>query len=194
MPGRGTLKATILAALGTRDSLTTAEIAVAVSRSVREAAPPCGDLIVAGLIERVERGVYRLTSAGREWLASGRPIKSGPKGPQRGQRKPWPDSFRQRAWAAMRIKPAGFSSADILLRAARADDAAPADNLGRFLRALAKGGVIVEARRAASEKPGSNGLKIYRLVRDLGDVAPRISRGGAIVDLNADGAELGRRS
>lgn len=192
MAGRATLKEAILAALGARESLTTAEIAAAVDRAVREAAPACGEMIVAGLIERIERGVYRLTPAGRDWLASGRPIKSGPKGPQRGQRKPWANSFRQRAWAAMRILTAGFSSADILLRAARADDRAPADNLGRYLRALARGGVIVEARRAAPDKPGSNGLKIYRLARDPGDIAPRISRGGAIVDLNAAGGSGGR--
>jgi hypothetical protein len=182
MAGRGTLKEAILAALAARDSLTTAEIAAAVSRSVREAAPPCGDLIVAGLIERIERGVYRLTPAGRDWLASGKPIKSGPKRPQRGQRRPKRDSFRQRAWAAIRIMKGGFTSSDILLRAARPSEAA-ASNLGHYLRALADGGVIVETRRTAPDKPGSNGLRVFRLVKDVGDIAPRVSRVG-LVDMN----------
>lgn len=62
-------------------------------------------LIARGYVERIEAGCFQLTSDGRAAAASGVSIRPGPRGPQKGRKKPVPNTLRQRAWNAMRVSP-----------------------------------------------------------------------------------------
>ncbi|MFT4098801.1 MAG: hypothetical protein QM651_16910 [Rhodoblastus sp.] len=177
----------ILEAIGPDACLLSADIATAVGRPGARVAKTVGQMIQGGYVERIERGCFRLTAKGKAQI--GRPIKSGPRGPHTGIRLPDPDTFRQRAWAAMRIM-GTFTTADILERAQRLGEKDMADNLGHYLRDLAKVGVVIETPRRSmqGEAPTSNGRKVYRLRRDVGEIAPRVAKaanGGArLVDFN----------
>jgi len=189
MSGRGFIKEAILASIGPDDCKVTVDIAAAVGRSANKVAGAVGEMIVHGLVERIERGCYRLTPEGRALLASGAPIKSGPRGPHSGARRPNPDTLRQRAWSAMRLMTT-FTTVDILLRAAKPDETACESNLARYLRALIAAGLIVETPRRSfvGQAPSSNGCKVYRLIKDIGEIAPRMSERRGLIDLNRGAA------
>lgn len=189
MTGRATTQEAILHALGPKGCMTTAEIAAAINKPMRHASEFVGRLVVRDLVERIERGCYRLTAVGERWLDGGTPLRSGPSGPATGVPKPRKDTFRQRAWTAMRLRPT-FTSADILERAARSDQKDAPGHLGRYLRALKAAGVVIETprrARGAGDALTSNGCKVWRLARDLGEIAPRLSAKRGLIDLNAGG-------
>jgi len=85
---------------------------------------------------------------------------------------------------------ATFTAPDILLRAARPGETAADSNLGRYLRGLIAAGVVVETPRRsfAGQGPTSNGCKVYRLVRDIGEIAPRISERRGLINQNRGAA------
>ncbi|MDE2577914.1 MAG: hypothetical protein KGL46_03830 [Hyphomicrobiales bacterium] len=171
--------------------LTTAELGAALNARHNKVATVTGTMVLHGLLERIERGCFQLTRAGKEHLASGQRIKSGPKKPFTGHVAPNMATMRQRAWSAMRVKKT-FTAADIFQLAVRPTDKSPDANLGKFIRALVKYGVLAETGRRAfdGEAPTSNGRKVYLLVKDLGEIAPRPSyrKNGFIglVDMNID--------
>jgi hypothetical protein len=142
-------------------------------------------LILRGFLERLERGTFRLTAAGREARDRGVTIDTGVTGPIRALRVPKRTTIRQRAWAAMRITRT-FTVADITTAVARDGDGDVAENLRRYCNELAKDGYLVRARRRRpGTAPGSTGFAVFSLVRDTGPLAPVFSRkAGAIHDFN----------
>lgn len=98
----------------------------------------------------------------------------------RGQSAPRTKAFglRARAWWVMRENPR-FTLAEVLSVVASGGEADAASNLGKYIRALARAGVLAKAGRREPECPTSNGEKVYHLVLNSGPKAPvwRASRG-----------------
>lgn len=154
------------------------EIAVPIGR--KQIATAVGKLIRRGYAERFEIGVYALTLTGRQALKDGTIMTSGP---YRGQRKipAYRDTLQQRAWAAMRLTPS-FTIADIVLVAAKPEDASPDASLRRYFHRLKGAGYLVDMPRRTG---GQGGPKIWRLVRNTGDQSPRwIDRSQSFRDFN----------
>lgn len=146
-----------------------------------------------GLVEVVTRGSYRLTEAGQAWLDHGQAVRSGSHAPRlrmaaRGQ-------LRQRAWWVIRARKT-VTLSGLLASVADGSEKAAESNLGRFLRELARAGVLVVLpRRAPGLANTSNGHLRYQLVRDLGRMVPVMRRrgrelydpnSGAIFDIGGD--------
>lgn len=146
-------------------------------------------LIARGYVERVERGCFRLTGAGRRARDEGVTIETGVTGPTRALRLPKRTTIRQRAWNAMRITRT-FTVADLTTAVAREGDGDVEENLRRYVAALARAGYLARAaRRRPGTAPGSNGFAVYSLVRDTGPVAPVWSqKHRAIHDFNGRAA------
>lgn len=145
-------------------------------------------LVGRGLVERIDRGCFQLTEAGRQARALGVTIESGVTGPKRAFRRPPRLSIRQRAWNAMRITRT-FTVPEITTAVAREGDGDVEENLRRYFSELAKGGYLVRShRRRPGTAPGSNGFAIWSLARDTGPVAPVWSRKNCSVhDFNGEG-------
>lgn len=135
-------------------------------------------------LERMAVGCYQLTVAGLAAAAAGEIIRSGPKGPC-DKVKEFKNTLRQRAWTAMRIRHL-FTVPDLVMDAARPDDINPADNLQRYLRALASVGyVAVSTHRKPGTAPSSNGYKQFLLTRNTGMRAPAVlSKSAGVHDFN----------
>lgn len=146
-------------------------------------------LIARGFVERIERGCFRLTEAGRAARDHGVTIETGVTGAVRALRVPKRATIRQRAWNAMRITRT-FTVADLTTAVARPGDGDVEENLRRYVNALTRSGYLARAaRRRPGTAPGSNGYAIYSLVRDTGPVAPVVSRKqGAVHDFNGRAA------
>lgn len=146
-------------------------------------------LIGRGYIERVDRGCFQLTEAGRVARDQGVTIETGVTGPTRALRLPKRTTIRQRAWNAMRITRT-FTVADLTTAVAREGDGDVEKNLRRYVAALARAGYLARAaRRRPGTAPGSNGFAVYSLVRDTGPVAPVWSqKHRAIHDFNGRAA------
>lgn len=114
-------------------------------------------------------GQYQLSDAGMVAAADGVTVRSGP----RGKVKIMPDTFRQRAWNAIRFRKS-FTIGDIVMDAAKtADEGQPNDNAARYLNRLKQAGYIAElARRQPGTAPSSNGFKRYTLRLNTGPLAP----------------------
>lgn len=151
------------------------------SRQVSDAA---AKLIRRGLIERGGVGNYRITDAGRQAIADGLRITSGPTG-RTGARRLLRDTFRQRAWSAMRVRRV-FSIGEIVADAARTDTEAERDNARRYIAALRAAGYVSELpRRKSGTALTSNGFKEFRLLRNTGPRAPVVSdERGSVHDPN----------
>jgi hypothetical protein len=110
----------------------------------------------------------------------------GPKGPL-GKSRQQTSPLRQKAWLAMQIK-GKFSLSDLVRNAVPDGSTAkdPRNNLGRYLKALTRVGILVEMkRRLTPTAPTSNGEKRWMLVRDLGRVAPVMRSLNQVYDPNA---------
>ncbi|MAO57107.1 MAG: hypothetical protein CMM61_15630 [Rhodospirillaceae bacterium] len=135
-------------------------------------------LIERGLLVRTEKGRYQITIEGRDVIASGTELSSGPRGAltQRRPRRPKRITFRQKLWRAMRIKAASaekFTSEDLIALAASGRESNPQHNAGRYLRALVNTGYLrVMPTRAPGHALTSNGFYRYALIRDTGPEAP----------------------
>lgn len=130
-----------------------------------------------GLAERVELGRYKLTAAGKLAREKGRPIKSGPKGPHTGRRKPnAKTTFRDRLWAALRLlKKASIPELIVIAGAGTARD--PASGARLFLKRLERAGYVARLpKREAGSAPGSTGFLRWLLLKDTGPGTPRWSR------------------
>ncbi len=111
--------------------------------------------------------------------------KPGPKGPH-GKPHVLRGTLRQTAWRAMQIKEK-FSLSDLVRYSLPQGSAAkdPRNNLGRYVKALADAGILVEMkRRLAPTSPTSNGEKRWMLARDLGRQAPVARESGGVWDPN----------
>lgn len=171
----------VMAAIGAgpRAGLRLAEVRRATGLTKRQLDASLRKLAAHGFIARPEdlrRGVgYRLTTVGRAFLAEGRRLASGPRGPQPGKRL-YRNTFRERIWRQIRAqcgKP--FTLAELLSEAADGSERDATSNAGKYLRALARAGLLLALRGRDHTHcaPESNGYKRYYLARDLGPLAPR---------------------
>lgn len=126
-----------------------------------------GILIERGLVERLEKGVFQLSEAGKALLAEGAGI------PRYHRPRKMPvqrNCLLQRAWAAMRLQKV-FTIPDIMLLAGEQKDY---DTIQSYVSRLAKAGYVAEMQaRVPGTSLTSNGYKKWRLVRDTGENMPR---------------------
>lgn len=84
-----------------------------------------------------------------------------------------------------------FTLQGLLATVADGGEKDAASNIGKYLRALEKAGIVKAEGRTAPEKPTSNGSLRYRLALDLGREAPvwRQSR-NEVFDPNGGGVHV----
>lgn len=132
----------------------------------------CLKLRKHGLLEKCEQGCHTLTDAGREAIAAGAKLRSGPKAwtaPKVNK-----NSLRIKVWRAIRIK-SKFSIPDLAMLVAEGGEKDITSNIGKYIRALEKAGYIVKMpKREPGTKMTSNGHIRYWLLpeRDTGPQAP----------------------
>lgn len=178
----------VLEALARQGPRSTVGIARATGLGLCASANAAAMLILRGYATRSATSEYSATREGRECLADGGKLRSGPVRP-RGRMRVSRDTLRQRAWTAMRLHQR-FTIADLVTLAARSGDRQPHAALQRYLSSLCAGGYAVRLPgRMPGMAPSSPGAMVYRLIRDTGERAPTISRQGELVERNADPAE-----
>lgn len=79
--------------------------------------------------------------------------------------------LRQRAWWVIR-RHGVFTLPELLATVADGKERDAASNLGRYVTALSRAGILKQEGRARPTSPTSNGSIRYRLARDLGRAAP----------------------
>ncbi|MFL7904713.1 hypothetical protein ACJ41P_26535 [Azospirillum argentinense] len=182
--GNAPVQHAVLAVLSaSRRCLTIEELADTAGISRRQAWNGTVGLIARDYVVRRERGCYEVTEEGLVAHTAGTPLKSGPAGPLERCRKPQANTLNGRLWRAMRMK-GKFSLGDLLNLAAHGDEGNAEHNAGRYVRALVAAGYLTELRRAKPDRPGSNGVKRYALLRNSGPLTPMLRRGGDIYDPN----------
>ena len=132
----------------------------------------CLKLREHGFIEKTDVGCHSITDAGREAIASGQTIRSGPKAYT--APKVNKNSLRIKVWRAMRIRQK-FSIPELVMLIATGGEKDITSNVGKYLRALEKAGIIVRmAKRERGAKLTSNGYIRYWLTpeRNTGPNAP----------------------
>lgn len=145
-------------------------LATDMGRTKRQISDAAAQLRQRGLLLLDRPGYYKLNRAGIEAAQSGVRITSGPNGPS-GARRTVRNTFRERAWRAMRVR-RQFTLSDII-GDAESDDKNPHNNLMRYVRYLSWCGYLTELPvRQKGTKPGSNGFKRYRLVKNTDPRAP----------------------
>jgi predicted transcriptional regulator len=182
MAGTATAMMTVLEALKSGEEISLDALTDKVHLERRYVINSITKLAYAGMAERAEIGVYRITQAGKDQLASGEPIKSGKKGKRTGVRRVRAGGLRQRLWNVMRQQNVGgqkkaFSLPDLLTIALNEDEETPStyNNAGQYLRQLKKTGYLLTInRKQAGTRPGSNGFTLYKLERDTGEKSPII--------------------
>ncbi|OLN30422.1 hypothetical protein DVDV_0622 [Desulfovibrio sp. DV] len=124
----------------------------------RESMRRClGHLRQNGFVASAE-GVHQITDKGRQFLADGRTITSGPCSGNAASRRGL--SLRQRAWRAMGMRD-GFSLDDLLTMLCDGSEKEPERNLSRYLAALEAAGYLMRLPRR-----GEGGATRWRLRRD----------------------------
>ena len=177
---------TAVAQAAPRDCITEARMAEITKADARSIENSCLKLRKHGFLEKTERGCYKLTRAGRAFVAQGAKLRSGPQGPRTG-RVVQQGSLRARAWAAMRIK-RKFSIADLVMLCARGGERDIVSNIGKYLRALGRARLVQQlAVREPSFVSTSNGALRWMLLVDNGPKPPvwRQSR-GTVYDPNTE--------
>lgn len=187
MSGDTTIQTRILHGLG-EACLMIGDVAADLDLSHAQVSQAAALLVARGFVERIDRGCFRLTGAGRAARDAGLTIETGVTGPSRATRQPGRLTIRQRAWNAMRIT-RSFTVPDLTTAVAKGGDGDVSENLRRYLNALVQGGYLTRAaRRRPGTAPGSNGFPVYSLLRDTGPVAPVWSqKHRAVIDLNTGG-------
>lgn len=113
---------------------------------------------------------YRLTAAGRAFLAAGKSFVSGPRGAYTGKRLV-KNTLRERVWRAIRIR-RKFSAFEILPLAVKGERDAES-NARKYFRVLTRAGYLSELpTRQHGDTPAGSGFKRFLLVRDSGPQAP----------------------
>lgn len=132
-------------------------------------------LELAGFAERVSQGRTGLHAKATQYRLLHRPVEA-PRIDRKGNI--YPESKTQRLWRTMRMVKT-FSVPE-LTSLAQGDDMVMSQELAKyFIKALVQVGVVQPfASTAASDK-------LYRLVRDLGPIAPVVSLSMVVFDPNA---------
>lgn len=171
--GNGVLPTTILNALADGSCRTMDDLVAELGLSRRQVSDGAARLAYRKYLCRMERGCYQLTDAGLAAAATGEVITSGPLGPDTGSvRNKVSNTFRDRAWRAMRVR-RQFTVGDIAADAATETDRNPRNNVARFLCFLRQAGYVTELRsRQSGTRLTSPGYKRFSLLRDTGPLAP----------------------
>jgi hypothetical protein len=131
-----------------------------------------GGLIARKLVIRDYPGCYMATDAGREWVRSGKRIKSGPAGPHTGKQVRREDSFTARLWEALRAERKA-TTRELVALIRRDSDKQPEDTAARYLGRWARAGFITKLRsRLPGTSPTSNGYVKWFVTRDNGPNPP----------------------
>lgn len=185
MTGTATSQMAVLQAIPSSGVIALDDLSTKVTIERRFVVNTVGRLIMRGYVARSERGVYKLTKAGAQFIESGEELKSGSPAKRTGCRLSHSGSLRQRLWNAMRQKAgASFSLPDLLLVALNFDEdpVLANNNAEKYIRRLKKTGYLLTInRRQSGTRPGSNGFLLYKLNRDLGDRAPVVREGRGVV-------------
>ncbi len=121
-----------------------------------------GKLVTHGYIERLEKGCFVITDAGRKALTIGdKAFNSAPKSQRLIGRRTKQRTTRDKIWAAMRMLQT-FTYAELELRTGAAYT-----SLQPYLTALRRAGYLAVLRKIGRDK-------VYRLVNDTGFQAPQI--------------------
>lgn len=139
----------------------------------------CRRLAARGLLERY-KGVYCLTEAGREALAGGAEVLTGPR--KGGCAERHKDSLRSKAWRALRIRRKvcldDLLSLVLDSEATKADEKRARNDLVRYLAALTASGHLAQL-------PARGGPARWLLTRDTGPCAPAWHKAGrTLTDTN----------
>lgn len=147
-----------------------AELTGLTERQIKEA---CVKLVRHNLLEKTARGCHKLTAAGKEALASGKHMRSGPKKSWESGHRVVPDTLRDRSWRAMRIRRKFTVPELISLVVDGTERGDVSNNLQKYLKALQMAGYLVLLpRREPGLSPKSPGYKRWWL-RDEKDTGPK---------------------
>ncbi len=150
------------------------ELAAALGAERKNVALAVQRLRQRGLVELLGRGVYAPTTAGRDFLTSGRKLTSGRAGPKPRTRT---RGLRERAWWVIRARK-DVSVNDLLSVLSDGSERDARGNLQRYLHWLALTGYLAKVVRGTAPVR-------YRLVRDSGRLAPVMRlRQGLVFDPN----------
>ncbi|MFK5979740.1 MAG: hypothetical protein QM488_12730 [Rhizobiaceae bacterium] len=162
----------LLAAAGER-SVTIDELDQALpDHSRKEIIKTVGRLRQGKLAIGKSLGCYLATDNGRQYVASGKTIKSGPKKAHTGQRRRVSGTMTTRLWKALRAQKKGTTK-ELVALAKTIKDGSPEASAARILAIWFKAGFITKlAKRREGTSPTSNGYTVWYLIRDNGPQAP----------------------
>lgn len=162
---------TLIGAATRGECISEARLAELSGYGAKQVENACQNLRRHGFIARSAKGCHRLTAAGHRALEAGVTLKSGPRGPETGVRRRDP-GLRQRAWNALRSGKK-LTVDDLIMRAADGTERDPRSNLRKYLRALARAGIVFSMPvRERALNPTSNGAIRWWLISDVGPLAP----------------------
>lgn len=169
----------ILLALSEACSASVPELARTTGLSLEQVSRSACILVRRKLAIREVVGMYRISEAGIEAIASGKSIASGPQAPLAGI-KVIRDSFRQRLWRAIRLERKGTIGDFVgLILGPTEDEAKATANAQHYILNLCRAGYMVRLPgKAAGTAPTSPGFGRYLMVNDTGPLAPAFRRAG----------------
>ena len=158
--------------------LTTAEMATELGWKRDDVNVACRGLVTKGWIDRLQRGCYVLSPAGRAAADHGETIEAvdDPRSARRPLR-PARRTVRDRLWSAIRIS----RKFDL----ARLEELAGANRpiASAFVVRLARVGIVSELKRSPATS-GTCGTKRWLLLNDLGPMTPVLKQDGRVWDPN----------
>lgn len=165
----------VLQVLGTRlGQIRATEIAKTTGLSCDQIHSGIGTLERRGFAQRLGDGRVKATAAGLAFLAAGKEINLGPKGPRVAETEG--TSLRSRLWRALRLAQKA-TIPELLQLAARGSEGNAADNAKDYLNALVRSGHVIRlSRRATCELPVTTGATRYSLALNTGPLPPQYNR------------------
>lgn len=170
--GPGELQMAVLQHIAVPLTASTIQIALALEMSQRQVSKAASSLVDRGYISRKRPGIYEITLCGLQAIADGKIITSGPIDASGNVlARPETNGFCDRVWRSMRLR-GTFTISDVVCDAVDGErDAMSCAR--RYIRVLKSAGYVAELPgRRKGTKPGSNGLKRFRLDRNTGPRAP----------------------
>lgn len=164
------------------------EIATATSLDIDQVWKSCETLVKNKLITRPERGVYRITEAGKAAITHGKGCMPGPKAPT-GPVSRRRNTFTQRLWNALRIEQKGTIGGFVsMILQEDEDEQAAMTAAQKYICALCRANYMVRLPgRSRGTAVTSNGYVRYLLVVNSGPKAPMVRRiEKSIFDPNVD--------
>ena len=184
--GPGELQARVLELLAEagQSGMPTIKLAQLIGVTAKRTSKAAASLIARRYVIRARIGIYEITPAGKAALASGVRISSGPVNKNAALVRKVTNGFRDRLWTSMRLR--GLFTLRDIVADAEAGEKDAENDAGRYVRILGSAGYVrTEASREPGTKPGSNGYKRFRLLKNTGPRAPlHRSKLGIVHDFN----------